>query len=70
MSGVHIVCFASCYGIALALEFTRLLFRSRWRGLALAGFAAAGLLAHTIYPLLPRITTTASRCRAIKTGAS
>ncbi len=49
MSGVHIFCFASCYAIALLLEFTRLLFRSRWRGLALAGFAAAGLLAHTIY---------------------
>ena len=49
MSGVHIVCFASCYAIALALEFTRLLFRSRWRGLALAGFAVAGLLAHTIF---------------------
>ena len=28
LSGVQIICFASSYAIALALEFSRLLFRS------------------------------------------
>ncbi len=49
LSGVSIVCFAASYGIALALEITRLLFRSGLRGAIMLGFAGAGLLAHTIY---------------------
>jgi ABC-type transport system involved in cytochrome c biogenesis permease subunit len=49
MSGVSIVCFAASYTVALVLEITRLLFRSGIRGAVMLGFAAAGLLAHSIY---------------------
>ena len=48
LSGVSIVCFASSYAIALALEVTRLFFRSGIRGAVMLGFAGAGLLAHSI----------------------
>jgi len=49
MSGVSIICFAASYSIALALEITRLLFRSGLRGAIMLGFAGAGLFAHTVY---------------------
>jgi ABC-type transport system involved in cytochrome c biogenesis permease subunit len=49
MSGVSIICFAASYTVALVLEITRLLFRSGIRGAVMLGFAAAGLLAHSIY---------------------
>ncbi|NLS95088.1 MAG: cytochrome c biogenesis protein CcsA [Planctomycetaceae bacterium] len=49
MSGVSITCFAASYGVVLLLELSRLLFRSGIRGALMLGFAAAGLLAHTIY---------------------
>ncbi len=49
MSGVSIFCFAASYAVALALEITRLLFRSGVRGAIMLGFAGAGLLAHTVY---------------------
>ncbi|MGO8691011.1 MAG: cytochrome c biogenesis protein CcsA [Thermoguttaceae bacterium] len=49
LSGVQIICFASSYAIALALEISRLLFRSAVRGVLLVGIAAAGLTAHSIY---------------------
>jgi len=49
LSGVKFTCFAASYAIALALEITRLYFRSGVRGAVMLGFAAAGLLAHTIY---------------------
>jgi len=49
LSGVSIVCFASSYAVALALEVTRLLFRSGVRGILMVGFTAAGLFAHTVY---------------------
>jgi ABC-type uncharacterized transport system permease subunit len=49
MSGVSIVCFASSYAIAWALEISRLLFRSGVRGAVMLGFAAAGLVAHTAF---------------------
>lgn len=49
MSGVSIICFAASYGVALALELTRLLFRSGVRGAIMLGFGVAGLLAHTLY---------------------
>jgi ABC-type transport system involved in cytochrome c biogenesis permease subunit len=48
---ITILCFAASYGVALALEVTRLFFRSGVRGLVMLGFAAAGLLAHTLYLL-------------------
>lgn len=46
---VHIICFAASYAIALALEISRLFFRSGLRGMLMLGFAAVGLLAQTIY---------------------
>jgi len=49
MSGVGIICFASSYAVALALEFSRLFFRSGVRGAFMVGFGAAGLVAHTIF---------------------
>ncbi len=49
MSGVGIICFAASYAVALALEVSRLLFRSSVRGAAMLAFAAAGLVAHTAY---------------------
>ena len=49
MSGISITCFAASYTVVLILEISRLLFRSGIRGAIMLGFAAAGLLAHTIY---------------------
>ena len=49
LSGVNVVCFAASYGVALALEISRLLFRSGIRGALMLGFAGAGLFAHTVY---------------------
>jgi ABC-type uncharacterized transport system permease subunit len=49
LSGVGIICFAASYAIAWALEISRLLFRSGVRGAVMLGFAAAGLLAHTVF---------------------
>jgi ABC-type uncharacterized transport system permease subunit len=49
LSGVGIICFASSYAIAWALEISRLLFRSGVRGAIMLGFAAAGLVAHTAF---------------------
>ncbi|MEN6450301.1 MAG: hypothetical protein ABFC96_07405 [Thermoguttaceae bacterium] len=48
-SGVSTLCFATAYAVALALEASRLWFRSRLRGIAMIGFAAAGLVAHTVF---------------------
>lgn len=49
VSGISVVCFAASYGVALALEASRLVFRSGVRGAAMIGFAGAGLLAHTLF---------------------
>jgi len=49
LSGVGIVCFSTSYAVALAMEVSRLLFRSGVRGIAMLGFAGAGLLAQTAY---------------------
>lgn len=49
LSGISVVCFAASYAVALGLELTRLLFRSAIRGAVMIGFAAAGLLAHTLF---------------------
>ena len=49
LSGVSIICFAASYAVALALEISRLLFRSGVRGAVMLGFAAAGLVAHTAF---------------------
>jgi len=49
LSGISILCFAASYAVALLLEVSRLWFRSGVRGALLVVFAAAGLLAHTLY---------------------
>ena len=49
MSGISVVCFAASYAVALACEASRLVFRSGVRGAAMIAFAAAGLLAHTLF---------------------
>ena len=49
LSGVSILCFASSYAVALALEISRLLFRSSVRRFIRLGFAAAGLVAHSAF---------------------
>jgi ABC-type uncharacterized transport system permease subunit len=49
LSRVSILCFAASYLIVLALEISRLVFRSGVRGAFLVGWAAAGLLAHSIF---------------------
>ena len=49
LSGVGIMCFAASYAIVLALEFSRLVFRSGIRGAVMIGWAGAGLLAHSAY---------------------
>ena len=49
LSGVSTICFAASYAVALALEISRLLFRSGVRGAVMLGFAGAGLVAHTAF---------------------
>jgi ABC-type uncharacterized transport system permease subunit len=49
IAGVGITCFAASYAVALALEISRLVFRSGVRRALMLGFAAAGLFAHVLY---------------------
>jgi len=49
VSGISVVCFAASYAVALLCEASRLLFRSGVRGAAMIAFAAAGLVAHTLF---------------------
>lgn len=49
LAGVNLVCFVACYVVALALEISRLFFRSGVRRLLILGVTGAGLLAHTFY---------------------
>jgi ABC-type uncharacterized transport system permease subunit len=49
LSGVSVVCFGASYFAAWLLELTRLVFRSGVRTAALAVFAVAGILAHTLH---------------------
>ena len=49
LSGVSIICFVGSYLVALALEVTRLWFRSVVRGALLLGCILAGLLAQTAF---------------------
>ena len=49
LSGISLLCFTASYGVALALEVTRLMFRSGIRGAVMLLFAAAGFTAHTLY---------------------
>jgi ABC-type uncharacterized transport system permease subunit len=49
ISGISITCFAASYAVVLALEVSRLFFRSRVRWAVMVGFAAAGMLAQTLF---------------------
>jgi ABC-type uncharacterized transport system permease subunit len=49
LCGVSTICFSASYGVALALELSRLLFRSGGRAVVTVGFAGAGLVAHTAF---------------------
>lgn len=49
LSGITVLCFFASYLVALGLEVSRLFFRMPVRMVLLLGFAAAGLLAHTLY---------------------
>jgi len=44
---VTVVCFAASYVVSLALEVSRVFFRSKVRGVVMVGFTVAGLIAHT-----------------------
>ena len=60
LSGVGIVCFATSYAVALALEVSRLLFRSGVRGAVMLGFAGAGLVVHSAFLYHRAFKTTGS----------
>jgi hypothetical protein len=49
MLEVEVFCFAASYTVTLILEVTRLFYRASLRMIAAMGFAAAGLVAHTLY---------------------
>ena len=60
LSGISILCFAASYATALALEFSRLFFRSGVRGAILLAFAGAGLVAQTLFLAYRAQTTSAA----------
>lgn len=49
VAGISVVCFAASYGVALACEASRPLFRSTIRGMAMLAFASAGVVAHALF---------------------
>lgn len=61
ISGITITCFAASYTVSLALEVSRLFFRASVRMFTTLGFAAAGLLAHSLYLIEEARTEIASR---------
>jgi ABC-type uncharacterized transport system permease subunit len=58
MSGVQIICFAASYAIVLAMEISRLMFRSAFRGAIMLAWAGAGLFAHTVFLYYRAVNTT------------
>ena len=60
LSGISVFCFAASYTVALALEATRLWFRSGVRGALMLGFAGAGLVAHTLFLIYRAISADAA----------
>ena len=58
LSGITTTCFAASYAVALALEISRLFFRSGIRGAVMLAFAGAGLFAQTVF-LVYRVGNTA-----------
>jgi Cytochrome C assembly protein len=49
LAGISLLCFTASYAVALALEISRLFFRMPVRLVVMIGFAAAGLMAHSLY---------------------
>jgi ABC-type transport system involved in cytochrome c biogenesis permease subunit len=49
LSGISVFCFAASYTVVLALEVVRMFYWPALRQLVTIGFAAAGLLAQTLY---------------------
>src|SRR3954470_22119687 len=49
ISGISVLCFAASYSVVLILEVIRLVLRRAVPILLVRGFAAAGLLAHTLF---------------------
>jgi ABC-type transport system involved in cytochrome c biogenesis permease subunit len=49
LSGISVICFASSYSVAFALEALRSIFRMRVRAALAIAFAAAGFVAQTLY---------------------
>ncbi len=59
-SGISIVCFASSYAIALALEIVRPFWTSPLRRVLEIGFVVVGLATHTVYLALRAVESEAS----------
>jgi ABC-type uncharacterized transport system permease subunit len=49
LSGISIICFAACYGVALVLEAAGLKRRLAWHRMLLIFVTFAGVVAHTLY---------------------
>lgn len=49
LQGIHVFCFAASYAVTLVLEVSRLFFRAPIRSLVSVAFAAAGLVAHSLF---------------------
>ena len=49
LSGISVICFASCYAIAFGLELLSLKYRFGWHRLVLVLVVVAGFVAHTAY---------------------
>src|SRR5271165_5607543 len=60
LSHVQIFCFLASYTVALALEVSRLWFRSTIRGVVLLGFVVAGWIAHTAFLYNSAVTAIAA----------
>lgn len=58
LAGISLTCFTASYAVALALEATRLWFRSGVRGALLLGFVTAGVFAHTLFLVHRALTST------------
>ena len=58
LSHVGIICFAGSYIVVLAMELSRLMFRSGIRGAFMLAWAGAGLFAHTVYLYYRAVNTT------------
>ena len=61
ISSISITCFAASYAVSLVLEVSRLFFRASSRMFVALGFAAAGLLSHSLYLVAEAQTEIASR---------